>query len=248
VLDTRTGELGGVFEVVAHGKVAIISWKNVKNRNAFDKKMAGDLRSIIEEIGAGSEFHTILLDPGQGVFCSGWDLDEIRAVREGSTEECGLLIDQGRECLDSLINSSCYVIAIAQGHVLGFGISMLCNSDNVIISDDSKLALPELAVGVVPASVVGDLVSKVGSSRAMQWALSGKIDHLAAMHSGLVHSIVPQERIEQIRVQLTDHLNTLSVNQVRATVSIIRSMKNLGLGEAKKFGDEGAKVILKTKE
>lgn len=248
MLNTHTGELGGVLEVVAHGKVAVISWKNIKRRNAFDKKLAWDLRSIIEKIGVGTVFHTILLDPGVGVFCSGWDLDEIRTVRGGSAEECGLLIDQGRELLDSLINSSCYVIAISQGHVLGFGISMLCNSDNVIISEDSKLGLPELSVGVVPASVLGDLVSKVGSERAMQWSLNGKIDHLGAMHSGLVHSIVAQERIEQLREQLIAHLNTLSVDQVRATVSIIRSMKNLGSDAVRKFGDEGAKVILGMKE
>ncbi len=248
MLNIDNGEFGSVFNVVAHGKVALISWKNVKNRNAFNKKLAGDLQSIIEKIGADDNFHTIFLDPGVGVFCSGWDLDEIREVRGGSADDCGLLIDQGRACLDSINNSSCYVVAISQGHVLGFGISMLCNADHVIISQDFKLALPELGVGVVPASVVGDLVSKVGSDRAMQWALSGKINHRGALRSGLVHSVLPQDRIELIRDQLIIHMNTLSVSHVRATVSIIRNMKNLGFDAARKFGDENAKAILGMKD
>lgn len=236
------------FQVTAHGKVVIISWMNVETRNAFNKKSARSLQLIIESINTDRRFHTIFLDPGFGVFCSGWDLNEIRAVRGGSADDCGLLIDQGRGCLDSISNSACYVVAISQGHVLGFGISMLCNADNVIVSEDSELALPELGIGVVPASVVGDLVAKIGSDRALQWSLRGWIDHPSALQSGLVHSVVPQNQIGPMRDQLLTHLNALPVDQIRAIISITRNMKSPGVGDAQKFGDDSAKAILGMRE
>ena len=144
MLNTHTGELGGVFKVVAHGKVAVISWKNVKRRNAFDKKLARDLRSIIEKIGVGTVFHTILLDPGVGVFCSGWDLDEIRTVRGGSAEECGLLIDQGRELLSRFSDG--------HGHK-----KPLCTFEMYIIDISHPLAHPVMRASAFNETPLGRL-------------------------------------------------------------------------------------------
>lgn len=241
-------ENSDLFRVILHGKVIVISWKNIETRNAFNTKSARELQLIMESIGADQRFHSIFLDPGVGVFCSGWDLSEIRSVRGGSAEAGDLLIDTGRGCLDSIGNSACYVVAIAQGHVLGFGISLLCNADNVVVSHAAKLALPELGVGVVPASVVGDLTARVGNARAIQWSLMGSIDHLSALQSGLVHLLISQEQIDSLRDELLTHLNTLSVDQVKATVSIVRNMKTLDVKEVRKKGDEIAKAILGMRE
>ncbi len=227
-----------------NGSVQTISWRRLEKKNAFTASLASELGSVIERIGRDESVSAIFLDPGIGIFSSGWDLAEIAKARKEGISECNSLVDSGRACLDKIANSPCLTIAICRGSTFGFGISMICNSDVVLVQSSAKFILPELDAGIVPASVLGDLVSKVGLSRALRWSILGHIELSEAIESGLVTDIYSEQEIDLVKARIVDRLNSMRISQVRRTINLARLMRNLSLNEVKSAGDNAAKQIL----
>lgn len=227
-----------------NGSVQTVSWRRSEKKNAITASLASELGSVIERIGRDESVSAIFLDPGTGVFSSGWDLAEIAKARKEGIGECNSLINSGRACLDQIANSPCLTISVCRGSTLGFGISMICNSDVVLVQSSAKFILPELDAGVVPASVLGDLVSKVGQRCALRWSILGHIELSEALHSGLVTNICSEQEIDLVMARIVDRLNCTRVSQVRRTVHLAHLMRTLSLSDVKSFGDNAAKQML----
>lgn len=227
-----------------NGSVQTVSWRRSEKKNAFTASLASGLGSVIERIGRDESVSAIFLDPGTSVFSSGWDLAEIAKARKDGIDECNALVDSGRACLDQIANSPCLTVSVCRGPTIGFGISMICNCDVVLVQTSAKFILPELDAGVVPASVLGDLVSKVGQSCALRWSVLGHIELSEALHSGLVTNICSEHEIDFVAARIADRLNHTRVSQVRQTVHLARLMRNLILSDVKSIGDNAAKQIL----
>lgn len=67
------------------------------------------------------------------------------------------------------------MIAAISGICFGGGLELALMADILIASDDAKLSLPEINLGVIPGSGgTQRLAQAVGKSRAMQMVLTGE--------------------------------------------------------------------------
>lgn len=205
--DQSIDENGEIHSVIV-GSVARVRWSRINKRNAFNSIVASRLSNVLEQLSSIASVTAVVLQSEGPVFCAGWDLDEIAGVT--NERQAADLVGSGRRCLNAIDQLPQVVITAVEGAALGFGVALLAHSDVTLVSTTARLLLPELHHGIVPASVLGDLVARVGRSDALRWCLRGEIPIDEALASGLVTELIEphvfedavNERVQSIAVQV----------------------------------------------
>ena len=239
--DDRSGEA----RLEVNGKVAIITWSRGSKKNAFDSELAFSVGELFRSIQNRFDIAVIMLKGEGSVFCSGWDLSEIDASK-GNPKKAVMLVNSGRACLQALDALDQLVISAVNGDVMGFGVSILGHSDIVIQAKNVKIRLPELRHGVVPSSVLGDLVPIVGVSAALRWSVLGEIPDSEAITTGLVTAIVDFEEFDQFIADLLKKLSMLDAEAVLATKRLSKLINGDSAQIARRLGDEASIEALLT--
>ena len=127
-------------------------------------------------------------------FIAGADLQELRAL--DSTTAARALVQRGWDLFNRLAAFKIPTLALIHGHCLGGGLelALACRYRIVIDSSATRLALPEVMVGLVPGwGGMLRLPRVVGPSLALDMMLSGKtLDARRAAQSGLADACVPE--------------------------------------------------------
>ncbi|MEE8421825.1 MAG: enoyl-CoA hydratase/isomerase family protein [Dehalococcoidia bacterium] len=91
------------------------------------------------------------------------------------------------------------LIAAIHGFAFGAGLEMSLYCDLRIASDDAQFALPEVSLGYIPSAGGTQTVSRhINLGDALRLATTGDpIDAAEAYELGLVHAIVPRERLRE---------------------------------------------------
>jgi enoyl-CoA hydratase/carnithine racemase len=129
-------------------------------------------------------------------FSSGRDTKELGIRPDGVSDYD--YIAAGHAGTRLLLNLRCPTIAALKGWVLGgsFERALLC--DIRVAADDTRMALPELAHGVIPDSGgVARLFQMAGHGLAADLALTGRVmDAAEAMQHGIVSRVVAVDDLD----------------------------------------------------
>lgn len=222
-----------VAETTITGAVASIYWSRPGKRNSFNSLLASRLAAMLESLAAREDLSAIVIRSDGPIFCAGWDLDEIKAV--SSPEQAAALIASGRRFLTALDRLPQVVVSVVERLTIGFGVSVLAHSDVVLVADSAQIKLPELEHGLVPASVLGDLVVKVGRARALRWCLMGEVPLDEALSSGLVSECIESSSLQDVVRERVDSIG----NQVPAAVRATKHLSSILRGDCSKVYDIG---------
>ena len=98
---------------------------------------------------------------------------------------------------DFVQNLETPVIAAVNGFALGGGLELAMSCHFRIASDNAKMGLPEVTLGVIPGyGGTQRLAQLVGKGRAMEMIMTaGMIDAETAKNYGLVNHVVTQEEL-----------------------------------------------------
>lgn len=177
------------------GEIATITLNRPEKRNAISAEMIAELLTAFDEVEASPARVLIVTGAGKA-FCSGMDLDGLKALATQSTAE-------HREDADRLVRLFLRIwsfpkpsIAAVNGHAIagGCGIATLC--DFTMAVPEAKFGYPEVRIGFLPAVVSVFLVRQIGEKQARDLLLTGKtIDAAEAHRIGLITQIVPAEEL-----------------------------------------------------
>ena len=119
--------------------------------NALNKETIDELGQALQLAEESNEIKVIILTgSGEKAFVAGADIKEFA---DFSIEEGKLLSAQGHQKLFNLVeNLSTPVIAAVNGFALGGGLELAMASHIRIASDNAKLGLPEVSLGVIPGT------------------------------------------------------------------------------------------------
>ena len=137
----------------------------------------------------------ILTGSGEKAFVAGADIAEFA---DFSVAEGAQLAEQGQELLfDFVANLKTPVIAAINGFALGGGLELAMACHFRIASDNAKMGLPEVSLGVIPGyGGTQRLPQLVGKGRAMEMIMTaGMITADDANRIGLVNHVVPQAEL-----------------------------------------------------
>jgi len=183
------------------GEIAMITLSRPEKRNAITAEMISELFTAFSEVESSPARVLILTGAGKA-FCSGMDLEALKALAEQSPAEQREDADRlARLCL-RIWSFPKPTIAAVNGHAIagGCGIATLC--DFTIAVPEAKFGYPEVRIGFLPAVVSVFLVRQIGEKQARDLLLTGRtIDAAEAHRLGLVSQVVPAKEL-MIAVQV----------------------------------------------
>ena len=175
--------------------VATLTLNRPEKRNAVSYELISDLLQALEEIRKSSALVLILTGAGKA-FCSGMDLDNLKALigrtAEQNVEDSRTMVSLFR----TLYEFPKPTIAAVNGPAIagGTGLAFLC--DFTIAVPEAKFGYTEVRIGFVPAIVSTFLLRQVGEKIARDLLLTGRIfDAAEAEKLGLVNEVVAPERL-----------------------------------------------------
>jgi enoyl-CoA hydratase len=163
----------------------------------------------------------ILTGSGSKAFVAGADIKEFAQF---SITEGGMLAARGQKLLfDFVENMSKPVIAAVNGFALGGGLELAMSAHFRVASDNAKMGLPEVTLGVIPGyGGTQRLAQLVGKGKAMEMITSAAMIGAAeALDWGLVNYVVPQEELMN---KCTEIAAKICKNSPTAISSAIRSV------------------------
>jgi len=177
------------------GEIAMITLSRPEKRNAISPEMIAELLSAFSEVEA-SPARVLLLTGAGKAFCSGMDLEALKALATQSPAEQREDADRiARLCL-RIWSFPKPTIAAVNGPAIagGCGIATLC--DFTMAVPEAKFGYPEVRIGFLPAVVSIFLIRQIGEKRARDLLLTGRIIDAGEAHRlGLVTQIVPADEL-----------------------------------------------------
>lgn len=162
--------------------------------NALNKQTIEELHLAFKTENADQSTKVIILTGmGEKAFVAGADISEFAhfSITEGT-----LLAAKGQELLfDFIENLSTPVIAAINGFALGGGLELAMSAHFRIASEQAKMGLPEVTLGIIPGyGGTQRLPQLVGKGRALEMILTAQmIDAQKALQFGLVNHVTTQE-------------------------------------------------------
>lgn len=165
--------------------------------NALNKSTIKELHDAFETANKDKNSKVIIITGSEDkAFVAGADISEFS---DFDVEEGSKLAAEGQKLLFNYIeNLPTPVIAAINGFALGGGLELAMAAHFRVASNNAKMGLPEVSLGVIPGyGGTQRLPQLVGKGRAMEMIMTaGMIDANQALNFGLVnHVTTPEELI-----------------------------------------------------
>lgn len=164
--------------------------------NALNKEVLAELALAIADAAKNEAVRGVLLTgAGAKAFVAGADISEFQNY---NLEEGKELARKGQtDVFDAIENCPKPVVAAINGFALGGGLELAMACHIRIASDNAKLGLPEVTLGLIPGyGGTQRLTQLVGKGRAIEMITTADmITAEKAYRIGLVNEVVPQEEL-----------------------------------------------------
>lgn len=175
-------------------KVAILTINRPKKLNALNGETISEIRSALQEVKVSETRVLVLTGAGEKAFVAGADIQEIEniGIKDGFDS-----LQQGHQMNREIEALGIPVIAAINGLALGGGCELAMACTIRIVSENAKLGLPELGLGVIPGyGGTQRLARLIGRGRALWHLLTGElIDAPTAVELGVASLMVKPEKL-----------------------------------------------------
>lgn len=183
--------------------LARITINRPKKLNALNRETISELSQAFSSLEKDRDVRVIILTgSGDKAFVAGADISEFASF---SVEQGEALARKGQEELFDLVeNLETPVIAAVNGFALGGGLELAMSCHFRLASDNARMGLPEVSLGVIPGyGGTQRLPQLVGKGRAMEMIMTGgMIDAEKASQYGLVNQVCPPEELLEVAEKL----------------------------------------------
>lgn len=204
------------------GKTTVITINRPSQLNALNKETIEELNKALTEANTDQGVRAVILTgSGEKAFVAGADIKEFAHFDVTQGKE---LSAKGHELLFNYVeNMTKPVIAAVNGFALGGGLELAMSSHIRIASDNAKMGLPEVSLGVIPGyGGTQRLAQLVGRGKAMEMvATAGMISAEEAKSWGLVNHVVSQAELLDLAHKIA---GKITANSGTAIASAIRSI------------------------
>lgn len=192
--------------------------------NALNRSTIKELHDAFKMADEDTKTKVIILTgSGEKAFVAGADISEFAdfSVAEGEH-----LAAEGQAILfDFIANLSTPVIAAINGFALGGGLELAMAAHFRIASDNAKMGLPEVSLGLIPGyGGTQRLPQLVGKGQAMEMILTaGMIDAQKALDYGLVNHVTNQDELLDLAKKIASKILLNSSVAIAAAITAINA-------------------------
>lgn len=182
--------------VEAEENIAVLTINRPNQLNALNSETIAELGAAFKALEIDNNIKAIIITgSGEKAFVAGADIKEFYQFDIPQGKE---LSKKGHQTLFDLVeNLSTPVIGAVNGFALGGGLELAMSCHFRLASDNAKLGLPEVTLGVIPGyGGTQRLAHLVGKGRAMEMIMTAKmITADDALNYGLVNQVTAQEEL-----------------------------------------------------
>ena len=196
--------------------------------NLITLKMRKELGRIISELENDENIKVVMFEgSGNKAFSAGADVNEFLDLTPND------LIDWGKT-VEAVESMSKPTMALLKGYVLGVAVDLALSCDIILATPNTEIGLPEIKFSTVPANGgLTKFVRSLGPIRARYYLLLGKrINAEEALRLGLVHEVVPEDKIEDRALEIANELMSYSPIALKAMKYAINLVMNAPLDVA----------------
>lgn len=190
--------------------------------NALNKATLRELNSALTSALTDPDVKGIILTgSGEKAFVAGADIEEFKNM---DTEQGTALAREGQASVFNVIeNAEKPLIAAINGYALGGGLELALACHIRIASQNARLGLPELSLGLIPGyGGTQRLPRLVGKGKALEMILTGEmLTAEEALDAGLVNHVVPSAAL---LTKAADILQNIFKRSPLAVAAAIRSV------------------------
>ena len=203
--------------------VATIEIARPEKKNALTVAMYQAMTDALNAAREDGAVRAVLITGQPGVFTSGNDIEDFMTRAPG----------QGSDAMDSpvfqfmraLLECDKPVVAAVTGAAVGIGTTMLLHCDFVYVSDEARLAMPFVALGLVPEFASSLVVPQLmGHRRAAEKLLLGDpFTPEQAVECGIANAVLPAGEVLMHARRVAERFNSLPPGAVRESKQLLRA-------------------------
>jgi enoyl-CoA hydratase len=216
--------------------ILYITINRAQKLNALNKEVLTELADVIRFAANTEEVRGVLLTgAGEKAFVAGADISEFQNY---TLEEGKELARTGQQnVFDAIENCPKPVVAAINGFALGGGLELAMACHIRIASDNAKLGLPEVTLGLIPGyGGTQRLTQLIGKGRAIEMITTADmITAEKAAAIGLVNEVVPQA---ELLAKAEEILNKIKQRAPLAVASAIKAINASSNKEVNGFETE----------
>jgi enoyl-CoA hydratase len=231
-------------QIAMEDAIARISIDRPKKLNALNRETIEELHEVFKTLESDPKVRLIILrGSGPKAFVAGADIAEFASF---GVEEGKALSARGqRELFDLVENLKTPVIAAINGFALGGGLELAMACHFRVASENAKMGLPEVSLGVIPGyGGTQRLPMLIGRGRAMEMVLTGgMIGAQQALEYGLVNHVVAPEDLDDFCGELGAKITRNSPVAISYAIKAVNAgfSSNKPGYQAESFGTEDFK-------
>jgi enoyl-CoA hydratase len=184
-----------MLTIVSHeGSISTITINRPAALNALNQQVLLELKDAMDSI---SKIHStrgvVVTGEGEKAFVAGADIKELASLTKAQAVE---LSQKGQQLFQFIADFPKPVVALVNGFALGGGCELAMACHIRIATENSKLGLPEVSLGLIPGyGGTQRLTQLVGRAKALELAMTGDmVGAEEAKTLGLVNHVVANKQ------------------------------------------------------
>lgn len=207
--------------------------------NALSTQMLKVLDQILTKIETDDSVEVVIIHGDGKFFAAGADIKEFTTVE--NRDEFENLARNGQNVFNRIEKFNKPIIAAIHGAALGGGLELAMACHLRLATENAKLGLPELQLGLIPGFAGTQRLPRlVGKAKALEMmATSEPITGKEAKQLGLVNSIHEEDQLLDAARRLAEKITKKSAVTIKMILELLR-YENIEEGiekEAQFFGD-----------
>ncbi len=175
--------------------VARVTLNRPESLNTFDGQMARELDNALQEFDLDRDVRVIIVRGSGKVFCAGIDVKELSGK---SAMEYREWVEKMERPFITISKMKTPVIAQVHGVAAANGMGLVAAADLAIVSEDARMGLTAIKVGLNCVGPVVAVARSVGRKKALEMLLYGDlISAPEALSLGLINRVVPLDQLDE---------------------------------------------------
>ncbi|KPF59092.1 enoyl-CoA hydratase [beta proteobacterium AAP51] len=206
--------------------VTTIEIARPEKKNALTVAMYQAMTDALNAAKADGAVRAVLITGQPGIFTSGNDIEDFMSRGTGG----GGAGSEDNESpvfkfMRALLDCDKPVVAAVTGGAIGIGTTLLLHCDFVYVSDEARLAMPFVSLGLVPEFASSLLVPQLmGNRRAAEKLLLGDpFTPEQAVECGIANAVLPANEVVNHARRVAERFNALPPGAVREAKQLMRA-------------------------
>lgn len=240
--------MDSVVTVEKKDRIAVVTVNRPEARNSLNSEVLEELKKAAEDVSQDENVLVVIVTgAGEKAFVAGADIKEMIGKTPLEMRRFTML---GHQVMDLFAKMEKPTIAAVNGYALGGGCELAIACDIRIASDNAKIGVPEVGLGIFPGFGGTQRLTKlIGKGRACELVFTGKmIKAEEAERMGLVNRVVPQAELMKEVEALAKDISTKGPVGVRLAKSALNRALEVGLSEGLAYERELVSLAFSTED